>query len=100
MRDFEWPIGDKRMRTKRLSSVRSTATPASTLPTVRDISILVWGGIGSCGIDVSRKSRVKLQPSKKALYPISSKTENHGQLQLSFVLFSGLLSTTLCQTLR
>lgn len=65
MRDFEWPIGDKRMRTKRLSSVRSTATPASTLPTVRDISILVWGGIGSCGIDVSRSRELSFSQAKR-----------------------------------
>ena len=97
MKDFEWPIGDKRRLTKRLSSVRRTATPASTLPTVRDISILVWEGIGNCGIDVSKVSRVELQPSKKALYPI--RTENHGSAPLSFVLFSELLSTTLYQKL-
>ena len=69
MRDFEWPIGDKRRRTKRLSSVRRTATPASTLPTVRDISILVWEGIGSYGVDVSRCRELSFRPSKKGALP-------------------------------
>ena len=30
--------------TRRLSSVRRTATPASTLPTVREMSMLAWDG--------------------------------------------------------
>lgn len=36
-------------RTRRLSSVRSTVTPASTLPTVRETSILAALGCGREG---------------------------------------------------
>lgn len=33
----------------RFSSVRRMARPASTFPTVRDISIVGGGGLGACG---------------------------------------------------
>ena len=39
--------GDSRL-TRRLSSVSRTATPASTLPTVREISIVASACVKSC----------------------------------------------------
>ena len=51
-------IADEGRRTRRLSSVSRTATPASTLPTVSDINILRLEGLGGCcnGVSICRDS--------------------------------------------
>ena len=60
--------------TRRLSSVRRTATPASTLPTVREINMF---GLGSRLIAVCRRLAVCLLASESSRLGLSGTSVSH-----------------------